>query len=105
MKEFKFNIGDKVKTINGEIGIISKQLLTVTEDEEVYEYIVRDSKGCIICCSKEENLQELDNYTLTIANNITGETMSFNIEEYAIDFIYEQFNCKQIGCKITCKYQ
>ena len=35
MKEFKFNIGDKVKTINGEIGIISKQLLTVTEDEEV----------------------------------------------------------------------
>ena len=43
MKEFKFNIGDKVKTINGEIGIISKQILTVTEDEEVYEYIVRDS--------------------------------------------------------------
>ena len=22
----------------------------------------------------------------------------------ASDFIYEQFNCKQIGCKITCKY-
>lgn len=104
MKEFKFNIGDKVKTNNGEIGIISKQLLTVTEDEEVYEYIVRDSKGCIICCSKEENLQELHNHTLTITNNITGETMTFNIEEYAIDFIYEQFNCKQIGCKITCKY-
>ena len=104
MKEFKFNIGDKVKTNNGEIGIISKQLLTVTEDEEVYEYIVRDSKGYIICCSKEENLQELHNHTLTITNNITGETMTFNIEEYAIDFIYEQFNCKQIGCKITCKY-
>ena len=104
MKEFKFNIGDKVKTINGEIGIISKQLLTVTEDEEVYEYIVRDSKGYIICCSKEEYLQELHSHTLTITNNITGETMTFNIEEYAIDFIYEQFNCKQIGCKITCKY-
>ena len=104
MKEFKFNIGDKVKTINGEIGIISKQLLTVTEDEEVYEYIVRDSKGWIICCSKEEYLQELHSHTLTITNNITGETMTFNIEEYAIDFIYEQFNCKQIGCKITCKY-
>ncbi len=104
MKEFKFNIGDKVKTNNGEIGIISKQLLTVTEDEEVYEYIVRDSKGYIICCSKEEYLQELHSHTLTITNNITGETMTFNIEEYAIDFIYEQFNCKQIGCKITCKY-
>lgn len=104
MKEFKFNIGDKVKTINGEIGIISKQVLTVTEDEEVYEYIVRDSKGWIICCSKEEYLQELHSHTLTITNNITGETMTFNIEEYAIDFIYEQFNCKQIGCKITCKY-
>lgn len=104
MKEFKFNIGDKVKTNNGEIGIISKQLLTVTEDEEVYEYIVRDSKGWIICCSKEEYLQELHSHTLTITNNITGETMTFNIEEYAIDFIYEQFNCKQIGCKITCKY-
>lgn len=104
MKEFKFNIGDKVKTNNGEIGIISKQLLTVTEDEEVYEYIVRDSKGYIICCSKEEYLQELPSHTLTITNNITGETMTFDIEEYAIDFIYEQFNCKQIGCKITCKY-
>ena len=104
MKEFKFNIGDKVKTNNGEIGIISKQLLTVTEDEEVYEYIVRDSKGWIICCSKEEYLQELHSHTLTITNNITGEIMTFNIEEYAIDFIYEQFNCKQIGCKITCKY-
>lgn len=104
MKEFKFNIGDKVKTNNGEIGIISKQLLTVTEDEEVYEYIVRDSKGWIICCSKEEYLQELHSHTLTITNNITGETMTFNIEEYAIDFIYEQFNSKQIGCKITCKY-
>ena len=104
MKEFKFNIGDKVKTNNGEIGIISKQLLTVTEDEEVYEDIVRDSKGWIICCSKEEYLQELHSHTLTITNNITGETMTFNIEEYAIDFIYEQFNCKQIGCKITCKY-
>ena len=104
MKEFKFNIGDKVKTNNGEIGIISKQVLTVTEDEEVYEYIVRDSKGWIICCSKEEYLQELHSHTLTITNNITGETMTFNIEEYAIDFIYEQFNCKQIGCKITCKY-
>lgn len=104
MKEFKFNIGDKVKTNNGEIGIISKQLLTVTEDEEVYEYIVRDSKGWIICCSKEEYLQELHSHTLTITNNITGETMTFNIEEYTIDFIYEQFNCKQIGCKITCKY-
>ena len=104
MKEFKFNIGDKVKTNNGEIGIISKQVLTVTEDKEVYEYIVRDSKGWIICCSKEEYLQELHSHTLTITNNITGETMTFNIEEYAIDFIYEQFNCKQIGCKITCKY-
>lgn len=104
MKEFKFNIGDKVKTNNGEIGIISKQLLTVTEDEEVYEYIVRDPKGWIICCSKEEYLQELHSHTLTITNNITGETMTFNIEEYDIDFIYEQFNCKQIGCKITCKY-
>lgn len=104
MKEFKFNIGDKVKTNNGEIGIISKQVLTVTEDKEVYEYIVRDSKGWIICCSKEEYLQELHSHTLTITNNITGETMTLNIEEYAIDFIYEQFNCKQIGCKITCKY-
>ena len=104
MKEFKFNIGDKVKTNNGEIGIIYKQLLTVTEDEEVYEYILKDSEGKIICYSKEENLQELHNHTLTITNNITGETMTFNIEEYAIDFIYEQFNCKQIGCKITCKY-
>ena len=68
------------------------------------EYIVRDSKGYIICCSKEEYLQELHSHTLTITNNITGETMTFDIEEYAIDFIYEQFNCKQIGCKITCKY-
>lgn len=104
MKDFKFNIGDKVKTNNGEIGIISKQILTVTEDEEVYEYIVRDSEGYIICCSKEEYLQKLHNHTLTITNNITGETITFNIEEYTIDFTYEQFNCKQIGCKITCKY-
>lgn len=45
MKEFKFNIGDKVKTNNGEIGIISKQSLTVTEDEEVYEYRVLKYRG------------------------------------------------------------